>query len=139
MHLYKILKESIALSSLQDLFKPIFYDLRDLIIKYNDSDDESVYSDILEDIINKLNEVVDILNSLGYTYEPEQVPDVDEEVFRANLESYKEQLFYLLHHFEEDLLNQFNVQTKYILNLIEVHRPNYIEEGEILYDEQQDN
>ena len=139
MHLYKILKESIALSSLQDLFKPIFYDLRDLIIKYNDSDDESVYSDILEDIINKLNEVVDILNSLGYTYEPEQVPDVDEEVFRANLESYKEQLFYLLHHFEEDLLNQFNVQTKYILNLIEIHRPNYIEEGEILYDEQSDN
>lgn len=139
MHLYKLLKESIALNSLKDLFTPIFYDIKDLVIKYNDSDDESLYSDILEDIINKLNEVVDILNSLGYTYEPEQVPDVDEEVFRANLESYKEQLFYLLHNFEEDLLNQFNVQTKYILNLIEVHRPNYIEEGEILYDEQSDN
>ena len=135
MHLYKILKESPTLSNIKDLLEPIFYKVKDLVIEYIDLDDKSDQNEVLGEIEIKINQIIDILQSLGYTYEPEQTPDVDEDVFKANLESYKEQLFYLLHHFEEDLLNQFNVQTKYILNLIEVHRPNYIEEGEILYDE----
>ena len=135
MHLYKILKESTTLSNIKDLLEPIFYKVKDLVIEYIDLDDKSDQNEVLGEIEIKINQIIDILQSLGYTYEPEQTPDVDEDVFKANLESYKEQLFYLLHHFEEDLLNQFNVQTKYILNLIEVHRPNYIEEGEILYDE----
>lgn len=135
MHFYKILKESTTLSSLKDLLEPIFYNIKDLVIEYIDLDDKNDQNEVLGEIEIKINQIIDILQSLGYTYEPEQTPDVDEDVFKANLESYKEQLFYLLHHFEEDLLNQFNVQTRYILNLIEVHRPNFIEEGEILYDE----
>lgn len=135
MHFYKILKESTTLSNIKDLLEPIFYKVKDLVIEYIDLDDKSDQNEVLGEIEIKINQIIDILQSLGYTYEPEQTPDVDEDVFKANLESYKEQLFYLLHHFEEDLLNQFNVQTRYILNLIEVHRPNFIEEGEILYDE----
>lgn len=135
MHFYKILKENTTLSSLKDLLEPIFYNIKDLVIEYIDLDDKNDQNEVLGEIEIKINQIIDILQSLGYTYEPEQTPDVDEEVFKANLESYKEQLFYLLHNFEEDLLNQFNVQTRYILNLIEVHRPNFIEEGEVLYDE----
>ena len=38
----------------------------------------------------------------------------------------------LINHFNNDILEPFNTQVRYILNLIEVHRTNFIQEDEIL-------
>ena len=136
MNLYKYLKESIALNSLKDSLKSVFHEAQNIISIYILEAENNERGEVLDDLEAKLNKIVDIFTALGYTYEPETVPDVDEETFTTTLDRYKEQMSYLLNNFEEDLFDQFNVQTRYILNLIEVHRVNFIEEGEILYDQQ---
>lgn len=139
MSIYKYLKESLTMNSLKDSLINVFHEAQNLILEYILVANENESGEVLDDLQSKLNKIVDIFNTLGYTYEPETVPDVDEDTFKHNLENYKEELSYLLNNFDEALFEQFNVQTKYILNLIEVHRTNFIKEGEVLIDEEQNS
>ena len=123
------------MSNLQDLkanTMPYLHRIQNLIDEYYYSDDKNVSNDILGDIINNLNSIISNFNDLGYTYEPDASTDVNESIFKNILMKYKEQSQDFIRNFNEDILEAFNTQTRYLLNLIDIHRTNFIDEGEVL-------
>ena len=119
--LYKYLKETIILQDINQKIRPSLEELQSYIDDYCNSEDRELLGLSLESMINPLNKIIDEFNNLGYTYEPEFNPDVGEKIFKQNLIKYKEQIDSFINGFTEDKIESFNVQTKYILNLIESH------------------
>ena len=135
MGLYKYLKETLLLDELRRTMIPHLHKVQELIEEYYYSDKESDLDFILESMIKELNDVISQLSQLDYTYEPEVTPDVSEEIITNTLLRYRNQISDFISHFSDDKFEAFNTQTRYVLNLIDVHRTNFIEEGEVLVDE----
>lgn len=127
MNLYKYLKETAILDQLKQTMLPNFHKLQDLITEYIVVDDPNNALILLDRMIDLLTSIIEELENLGYDYEPDSVPDEDEETFKDILDKYKEQLSYFYNNFSEELFEPFNVQTRYIQNLIEVHKTNFKE------------
>lgn len=127
MNLYKYLKETAILDQLKQTMLPNFHKLQDLITEYIVVDDPNNALTLLDGMIDLLTSIIEELENLGYDYEPDSVPDEDEETFKDILDKYKEQLSYFYNNFSEELFEPFNVQTRYIQNLIEVHKTNFKE------------
>lgn len=140
MNLYNYLKETERINSLKLRLKDLLFKVQDLAAEYIFEAEESEYGSILDNIHELLTQVTEVFNSIGFDYQPETVPDEKEEVFKSILEKYRQQISYFFNNFNEDIFEAFNTQTRYMLNLIEVHRTNFLEEGEVLIDEaEQDN
>lgn len=131
-NLFHFLKETIILQDLKANTMPYLHNIQNLVDKYYYSDDKNVSNDILGDIIDNLNNIISNFNDLGYTYEPDASTDVSESIFKNILIKYREQSQDFIRNFNEDMLEAFNTQTKYLLNLIDIHRTNFIDEGEVL-------
>lgn len=134
MNLYNYLKETEVLNDIKQSLKSPIQKANQLIGEYVliiKDEDRGRY---LDDIEEQLNFIVKILEGFGYNYQPEQIPDEPEEVFKNILNKYKDELIIFYNNLSKDTLNSFNSQTRYIINLIEIHRTNFIDEGEVLVD-----
>ena len=134
MNLYNYLKETEVLNDIKQSLKSPIQKANQLIGEYVliiKDEDRGRY---LDDIEEQLNLIVKILEGFGYNYQPEQIPDEPEEVFKNILNKYKDELIVFYNNLSKDTLNSFNSQTRYIINLIEIHRTNFIDEGEVLVD-----
>lgn len=96
--------------------------------------DENSYSDILGKILIPLNNIVKKFNELGFTYEPNRDSDVDEDIFTTILSRYSDQIEDFISDFDRSKFESFNVQTKDLISLIDLHRTRFIKEGEVLID-----
>ena len=130
--LFRFLKETIVLQDLKDKSIPYLHNIEDLVDKYYYCDDKNVSKDILEDLVDNLNQIISNFNDLGFTYEPDASTDISESTFKRTLLKYKEQIQLFISNFNEDSLEAFNTQTRYLLNLIDVHRTDFMDEGEVL-------
>lgn len=134
MNLYNYLKETEVLNDIKQSLKSPIQKANQLIGEYVliiKDEDRGRY---LDDIEEQLNFIIKILEGFGYNYQPEQIPDEPEEVFKNILNKYKDELIIFYNNLSKDTLNSFNSQTRYIINLIEIHRTNFIDEGEVLVD-----
>ena len=134
MNLYNYLKETEVLNDIKQSLKSPIQKANQLIGEYVliiKDEDRGRY---LDDIEEQLNFIVKILEGFGYNYQPEQIPDEPEEVFKNILNKYKDEWIIFYNKLSKDTLNSFNSQTRYIINLIEIHRTNFIDEGEVLID-----
>lgn len=120
--LYKYLKETILLNDFRDDVIPALHKAQDLISEYIIINDADTNSDVLRKLSDTLEIIANKFNHLEYNYDPEVQPDVSENTFRNNLIRYKEEISNFISNFSEDLFQSFNTQTKYIINLIEIHR-----------------
>ena len=120
--LYKYLKETILLNDFRDDVIPALHKAQDLISEYIIINDVDTNSDVLRKLSDTLEIIANKFNHLEYNYDPEVQPDVSENTFRNNLIRYKEEISNFISNFSEDLFQSFNTQTKYIINLIEIHR-----------------
>lgn len=131
--LYQMLKETEELNTfrnnVRNNFKVIFRQI-----------DEYIYigenkKEILDSLSENLNQIIEEFKQIGIFYEPDASSDVSESTFKTILERYKNSSEDNLNDLSSEILEEFNVQTQYILNLIDVHRASLIDEGEILYEE----
>lgn len=120
MSLYKYLKETILLNELRDTMIPKLHKIQDLIFRYTEYEDV----DVLLEIESLLDQVIDQLDSLGYTYEPSYSPDESEKVFNNILLKYRDNISSFISNFNEDNFSAFNSLTRYISNLIDNHIEN---------------
>ena len=120
--LYKYLKETILLNDFRDDVIPALHKAQDLISEYIIINDTDTNSEVLRKLSDTLEIIANKFNHLEYDYDPEVQPDVSENTFRNNLIRYKEEISNFISNFSEDLFQSFNTQTKYIINLIEIHR-----------------
>ena len=120
--LYKYLKETILLNDFRDDVIPALHKAQDLISEYIIINDVDTNSEVLRKLSDTLEIIANKFNHLEYNYDPEVQPDVSENTFRNNLIRYKEEISNFISNFSEDLFQSFNTQTKYIINLIEIHR-----------------
>ena len=120
--LYKYLKEAILLNDFRDDVIPALHKAQDLISEYILINDVDTNSEVLRKLSDTLEIIANKFNHLEYNYDPEVQPDVSENTFRNNLIRYKEEISNFISNFSEDLFQSFNTQTKYIINLIEIHR-----------------
>ena len=120
--LYKYLKETILLNDFRDDVIPALHKAQDLISEYIIINDVDTNSEVLRKLSDTLEIITNKFNHLEYNYDPEVQPDVSENTFRNNLIRYKEEISNFISNFSEDLFQSFNTQTKYIINLIEIHR-----------------
>ena len=132
--IYNTLLESYNHDNLKDFMKNNFIKFQDLVQQYIELDDEDEYSDTLGLMLKPLNEVINKFNELGFTYEPDVTNDVDEDQFVTILSNYSNQTEDFISNFDRAKFETFNVQTKDIASLIDLHRTRYIKEGEILVD-----
>ena len=133
MNLYNYLKEEMTLNNIKDdLSKHIHIIQNQITLYLKVAETEQEHNDILSIIVEELEAMVSIFNNIGFDYQPETTPDVNEDTFRDVLDKFKEELYYFLNHFNNNILKTINNQVRYILNLIEVHRTNFIQEDEIL-------
>ena len=120
--LYKYLKETILWNDFRDDVIPALHKAQDLISEYIIINDVNTNSEVLRKLSDTLEIIANKFNHLEYNYDPEVQPDVSENTFRNNLIRYKEEISNFISNFSEDLFQSFNTQTKYIINLIEIHR-----------------
>ena len=120
MSLYKYLKETILLNELRDTMIPNLHKIQDLIFEYVNYQDVT----ILKEIAPLLDQVIDQLDSLGYTYEPSYSSDEEESIFDNILLKYRENISSFISNFDEDNFSSFNSLTRYISNLIDSHIEN---------------
>lgn len=120
--LYKYLKETILLNDFRDDVIPALHKAQDLISEYIIINDADTNPEVLRKLSDTLEIIANKFNHLEYDYSPEVQPDVSENTFRNNLIRYKEEISNFISNFSEDLFQSFNTQTKYIINLIEIHR-----------------
>lgn len=130
MNIYKKLKEEIILNELQDSLIPKLHNIQSLIEEYyyiTNDEDKNIN---LSQISKELNNVISIFDNISYNYIPENVPDEDEDVFINILLKYKDDISNFISNFREEYFESFSTQSRYILNLIDVHRTSLIDEGE---------
>lgn len=132
--IYNTLLESYSYEELKNTFKSNLVQIQKLIDKYINDDDEEDYSDTLGMILNNLNNIIKLFNSLGFTYEPDVTSDVDEDSFITILNRFSDQIDRFLSNFNRNEFESFNTYIKYITSLIDVHRTQYVKEGEVLVD-----
>lgn len=132
--IYQTLMESYSYDNLKASLEKELTKFQDLVSKYINEDDEDSYSDTLGLILVPLNNVTNIFNNLGFTYEPDTTSDVEEDIFTTILSRYSDQIDKFLSNFNRDEFESFNVQTRDLASLIDLHRTRYIKEGEILVD-----
>ena len=133
MSLYSALQEALTINTIRDDLLKHVHDIQDNITDYlKVAETEEEHNEILGRLVEELNSMIFIFNNIGFDYQPETTPDVNEDTFRDILEKFKEDLSRYLNNFSNNILEAFNTQVRYILNLIEVHRTNFIKEGEIL-------
>lgn len=135
MNFYRILKESIEIDNIKNRLEPYFNQVLDSINDFIDNADESNSGKYLDDLKDKLQNVITIFNQLGITYEPDVSADVDEDTFRTSLERYSNSIKEFMKEYSQDSLEAINSLTRNIEGLVEIHRTNYIDEGEVLNDE----
>lgn len=135
MNFYRILKESIEIDNVKNKLEPSFNQVLDSINDFIDNADESNSGKYLDDLKDKLQNVITIFNQLGITYEPDVSADVDEDTFRTSLERYSNSIKEFMKEYSQDSLEAINSLTRNIEGLVEIHRTNYIDEGEVLNDE----
>lgn len=129
MNIFKELKEEVLMGELRDTLVPILYDISELIDYYYYLDSNSEKNENLSDLSSELNKVTDIFDNLSYDYVPENTPDVDDNKFKSILLKYKDIILSFVNNFTEDNFESFNSETRYILNLIDIHRTSLIKEG----------
>ena len=134
-NLYKYLKETMILQDLKYKAVPYLNKIEKLVDDYYYTENINESKDILESLVDNLNNVISSFIDLGYTYEPDASTDVEEDTFKRILLKYKEQSREFINNFNEDRIEAFNTQTRYLLNLIDIHRTNFIDEGEVLTEE----
>lgn len=132
--IYKTLLESYEFDNLKQYMKSNLEKFQNLVIEYINLADENDFSSILGEMLVPLNNVIKKFNELGFTYEPDTTTDVDEDNFTTILDRYSEQVEDFISDFSRDKFESFNVQTRDIFSLIDLHRTRYIKEGEILID-----
>ena len=120
INLYKYLKETALLNELKDTMLPSLHNIQNLIENYYYS--EEVNIDILNKMTENFNVVITELEKLGYKYEPDSSTDEDEEVFKTILLRYREEISNFISHFSEEAFESFNTQTRYISNLVDIHK-----------------
>ena len=122
INLYKYLKETALLNELRDTMLPSLHNIQNLIESYYYSEKADI--NILNRISDNLNVVITELENLGYKYEPDSSTDEDEEVFKTILLRYREEISNFISHFSEEAFESFNTQTRYISNLVDIHKAN---------------
>lgn len=120
MNFFISLKENATLNQFKADIISNIHSIQNLIEIY--LEDEDLSEDILASIMNSLNVIINKLNSLGYTYSPEVLPNVSEEEFRNILDKFKIELSNLYNNLSKDGIESFNTQIGYLYNLIEVHK-----------------
>lgn len=130
--LYKYLRETTLLNELRDTMIPHLHAAQNYINDYYYCDEKNECNVLLGSILDELNNVVTQLNQLDYTYEPGGTEDVSEETFKTILIRFIDTISDFISNFSEDKFEAFNSNCRYIMNLIDVHRVKYIDEGEIL-------
>lgn len=130
MNIYKELKEELLLNQLQDTLIPKLHNIQSLIEDYYYLINDNNKNANLSEMSNELNNIISIFDNLSYNYIPENVPDEDEDVFINILLKYKDDISNFISNFAESYFESFATQTRYILNLIDVHRTSLIDEGE---------
>lgn len=130
MNIYKELKEEVLLNQLQDTLIPKLHNVQSLIEDYYYLINDSNKNANLSEISSELNNIISIFEDLSYNYIPENVPDEDEDIFINILLKYKDDISNFISNFAEKYFESFVTQTRYILNLIDVHRTSLIDEGE---------
>lgn len=132
--IYKTLLESYEFDNLKQYMKSNLEKFQNLVIEYINLADENDFSSILGEMLVPLNNIIKKFNELGFTYEPDTTTDVDEDSFTTILDRYSDQVEDFISDFSRDKFESFNVQTRDIFSLIDLHRTRYIKEGEILID-----
>lgn len=132
--IYKTLLESYEFDNLKQYMKSNLEKFQNLVIEYINLADENDFSSILGEMLVPLNDIIKKFNELGFTYEPDTTTDVDEDSFTTILDRYSDQVEDFISDFSRDKFESFNVQTRDIFSLIDLHRTRYIKEGEILID-----
>lgn len=132
--IYKTLLESYEFDNLKQYMKSNLEKFQNLVIEYINLADESDFLSILGEMLVPLNNIIKKFNELGFTYEPDTTTDVDEDNFTTILDRYSDQVEDFISDFSRDKFESFNVQTRDIFSLIDLHRTRYIKEGEILID-----
>ena len=74
------------------------------------------------------------MNAAGITYTPDVPADEDEDTFQNILVNYIETANKFLESDKVTDFESFNSQTRYITSLVDIHRTQYVKEGEILMD-----
>lgn len=127
-----LVKQSVVLES-KESFVKLLNEVSTLIQNYKivDAEDKSIVLDKMKDV---LVQVIDLMSSLGYTYQPDSMAFDDEQSFINQLDEYKNQISSFLNDYEEKNFEAFNVTTRQIEMLVEFCRTNTMKEGEILTD-----
>lgn len=134
MSIYRILTEAEKADTVKRPFKEPISKLEDAIKIYNDSEDDEDKSDLLGTILVYLEDINGIMNAAGITYTPDVPTDEDEDTFQNILVNYIETANKFLESDKVTDFESFNSQTRYITSLVDIHRTQYVKEGEILMD-----
>lgn len=134
MSIYSRLVESEENFYSRDIFKENIKSLKDRIKLYLDTEDDEERSDLLGNILIFLEKINTSMNQLGITYTPDIPADETEEAFQNILATYIDVADKFMRSGKKEDLEAFNVQNRYLTSLVDIHRTQYIEEGEVLID-----
>jgi len=134
MSIYSRLVESEENFYSRDIFKENIKSLKDRIKLYLDTEDDEERSDLLGNILIFLEKINTSMNQLGITYTPDTPADETEEAFQNILATYIDVADKFMRSGKKEDLEAFNVQNRYLTSLVDIHRTQYIEEGEVLID-----
>ena len=135
MSIYRILYESEQAEILKSPFEGPIHKLEEAIKVYNDSEDDEDKSDLLGTILVYLERINSLMNNAGITYTPDVSEDEKEETFKNILVNYLETANKFLENKKNtNDFESFNTQNRYLTSLVDIHRTQYVKEGEILMD-----
>ena len=121
------------LDELKTTIIPSLHEVQSEIERYSFAEEDE-YMSILSKIQDNLNTVIEVFDNLGYDYEPEVEPDVSDSTFSNMLIRFKDQISNFISHFDSDNMYSFNASVRKINNTIDVHKTNFIKEGEVLHE-----
>lgn len=134
MGIYQRLVEAEESSYSKTAFKEPINKLKDAIKVYNSEEDDEDRSDLLGTILTYLESINSEMNRRGITYTPDVPADEDEDTFQEILLNYVDDAYNFLDSESSKDIESFNSQTRYIASLVDIHRTQYVKEGEILMD-----
>lgn len=108
--------------------------LKEAIDVYLSEEDDEERSDLLGTILLHLESINSEMNKMGVTYTPDVSADEDEDTFQEILQRYIESAYDFLKSETNEDIESFNAQTRYVTSLVDLHRTQYVKEGEILLD-----
>lgn len=134
MKIYHRLVEAEDKTCSKRKFKQHVDKVRGAIEVYIAEEDDEDRSDLLGTILTYLESINAEMNRLGVTYTPDVPADEDEDAFQSILLSYVETAYEFLNSESTEDIESFNSQTRYVTSLVDIHRTQYVKEGEILLD-----